>query len=76
MKTGKLITVDEGHKTNGFGSEIAAIVTEEAIEYLEAPIFRVAAPMVPVPYGPTLEKFYIPDENNIKEAVERVMAYG
>jgi pyruvate dehydrogenase E1 component beta subunit len=75
IKTGKLITVDEGNKSNGFGSEIAAIVAEEAIEYLEAPVVRVAAPMVPVPYGPTLEKFYIPDENNIKEAIERVMAY-
>lgn len=75
-KTGRLITVDEGNKTNGFGSEIAAIVAEEAIEYLDAPIIRVAAPMVTVPYGPTLEKFYIPDENNIKEAVEQVMAYS
>jgi pyruvate dehydrogenase E1 component beta subunit len=75
-KTGKLITVDEGNKTNGFGSEIAAIVAEEAIEYLQAPIIRISAPMVPVPYGPTLEKFYIPDENNIKEAIKRIMAYG
>ncbi|MFH1122110.1 MAG: alpha-ketoacid dehydrogenase subunit beta [Pseudomonadota bacterium] len=74
-KTGKLITVDEGNKTNGFGSEISAIVSEEAIEYLQAPILRVAAPMTPVPYGPTLEKFYIPDEQRIKEAVGRVMAY-
>ncbi len=76
IKTGKLVTVDEGNKSNGFGSEIAAIAAEEAVGYLEAPIARVAAPMVPVPYGPTLEKFYIPDENNIKEAIERVMAYN
>ncbi|MBW2285878.1 MAG: alpha-ketoacid dehydrogenase subunit beta [Deltaproteobacteria bacterium] len=75
-KTGKLITVDEGNKTNGFGSEIAAIVAEEAVEYLQAPIVRVAAPMTPVPYGPTLEKFYTPDEGNIKEAVQKVMAYA
>jgi pyruvate/2-oxoglutarate/acetoin dehydrogenase E1 component len=75
-KTGKLITVDEGNKSNGFGSEIAAILSEEAIEYLQAPILRVAAPMTPVPYGPTLEKFYIPDEENIKDAVKRVMAYN
>ncbi len=74
-KTGKLITVDEGNKTNGFGSEIAAIVSEEAIEYLEAPVLRIAAPMTPVPYGPTLEKFYIPDEENIKEAVKKIMTY-
>jgi pyruvate dehydrogenase E1 component beta subunit len=75
-RTGKLIIVDEGNKTNGFGSEVAAILAEEAIEYLEAPIIRVSPPMVPVPYGPTLEKYYIPDENNIKEAVDRIMAYA
>ena len=74
-KTGKLITVDEGNKTNSFGSEIAAIVSEQAIEYLQAPIVRVAAPMTPVPYGPTLESFYIPHEQNIREAVERIVAY-
>ena len=74
-KTGKLITVDEGNKVNGFGAEISAMVSEEAIEYLQAPICRVAAPMTPVPYGPTLEKFYIPDEANIREAVRKVMAY-
>ena len=75
-RTGRLITVDEGNKSNGFGSEISAIISEEAIDYLQAPILRVAAPMTPVPYGPTLEKFYIPDEGNIKEAVKRVMAYA
>lgn len=75
-KTGKLITVDEGNKCNGFGSEIAAIIAEEALEYLTAPIIRVAAPMTPVPYGPTLEKFYSPDETNIKEAVQKVMKYN
>ncbi|OGP60484.1 MAG: hypothetical protein A2162_00310 [Deltaproteobacteria bacterium RBG_13_52_11b] len=75
-KTGKLITVDEGTRCNGFGSEIAAIVAEEAIECLQAPVIRVSAPMTPVPYGPTLEKFYIPSEENIKEAVNRLMGYG
>lgn len=75
-KTGKLIIVDEGNKCNGFGSEISAIVAEEAIEYLAAPIIRVAAPMTPVPYSPALEKFYIPDENTIKQAINRIMAYN
>lgn len=75
-KTGRLITVDEGNRSNGFGSEIAAVVSEEAIEYLRAPILRVAAPMTPVPYGPTLEKFYIPDEEDIQGAVKRIMTYG
>jgi pyruvate dehydrogenase E1 component beta subunit len=74
-KTGKLITVDEGTRCNGFGSEIAAIAAEEAIECLQAPVIRVSAPMTPVPYGPTLEKFYIPSEENIREAVTKLMAY-
>ena len=75
-KTGKLITVDEGNKVNGFGSEIAAIVAEEALEFLTAPIVRLAAPMTPVPYSPTLEKYYIPNKDNIKEGIKRVMAYS
>ena len=72
-KTGRLVTVDEGYKTSGVGSEIAAIVAEEAVEYLQAPIMRVAAPMVPVPGSPVLEKAFIPDEGNIKEAIDRVL---
>jgi len=75
-KTGKLITMDEGCKTNGMGSEIAAIIAEEAIDYVQAPIIRVAAPMVPVPYSPVLEKFYVPDEENLKAAINKVLQYA
>ena len=74
-KTGKLITVDEGNKVNGFGSEIAAMVAEEALEFLTAPIVRLAAPMTPVPYSPTLEKYYTPNKDNIKEGIKRIMVY-
>jgi acetoin:2,6-dichlorophenolindophenol oxidoreductase subunit beta len=72
-KTGRLITVDEGCKTNNAGSEIAAIIAEEAIDYLEAPIIRVAAPMTPVPYGKLLEELYVPNEDRIRDAVVRVI---
>jgi len=75
-KTGRLITVDEGCKTNGVGSEIAAVVAEESIDCLLAPIIRVAAPMTPVPYSAVLEKSYIPDEGNIKDAVSKVLQYA
>lgn len=75
-KTGKLITVDEGCKTNGIGSEIAAIIAEEAVDYIQAPIIRVAAPMTPVPYSTPLEEFYIRDEGNIKEAISRILQYA
>jgi pyruvate dehydrogenase E1 component beta subunit len=74
-KTGKLITVDEGCVTGGFGSEVAAIVAQEVFDYLEAPIIRVGSPDTPVPFSPPLEQFYIPDEGNIKDAVNRILAY-
>ncbi|MDH5696618.1 MAG: alpha-ketoacid dehydrogenase subunit beta [Dehalococcoidia bacterium] len=74
-KTGRLITVDEGCKTNGVGSEIAAIIAEEAIDYLEAPIIRLAPPMVVIPYSRLLENLYLPDENKIKEAINQVLKY-
>jgi pyruvate dehydrogenase E1 component beta subunit len=74
-KTGRLITVDEGNKTGGMGSEIAAMVAEEAVEYLEAPIQRVAAPMTPVPYSKPLEDYYIPDEGDIRSAVEKISGF-
>ncbi len=74
-KTGRLITADEGCVTGGFGSEVAAIVAQEAFDYLEAPIIRVGSPDTPVPFSPPLEQFYIPDEGNIKDAVNRILAY-
>jgi len=74
-KTGKLVTADEGYVTGGFGSEVAAIVAQEAFDYLEAPIIRVGSPDTPVPFSPPLEQFYIPDEGNIKDAVSRILAY-
>jgi pyruvate/2-oxoglutarate/acetoin dehydrogenase E1 component len=75
-KTGKLITVDEGCKTNGIGSEIAAIIAEEAVDYIQAPIIRVAAPMTPVPYSTPLEEFYLRDEGDIKEAINKILQYA
>lgn len=74
-KTGKLITADEGCVTGGFGSEVAAIVAQEAFDYLEAPIIRVGSPHTPVPFSPPLEQFYIPDEGNIREAVNKILEY-
>jgi len=72
-KTSKLIIVQEAPKTGGIGGEIAAIVAEDALEYLDAPIQRVAAPDAPVPSSPPLEKFYLPDEAAIVAAVLRII---
>ena len=76
-KTGKMIIVDEGNRVGNFGSEVASIVAEEAVEYIQAPILKVTAPHVPVPYSPVLEKeAYIPNEEGIKKAVHRILEYA
>ena len=74
-KTGRLIVADEGPVTCGISAEISATVAEEAVEYLQAPILRVGSPDTPVPFSPPLEKIYIPDEEDVREAVQRMKAY-
>jgi pyruvate/2-oxoglutarate/acetoin dehydrogenase E1 component len=74
-KTGRVIVADEGHVTCGVSAEISALVAEEAVEYLQAPIIRIGSPDTPVPFSPPLEKIYIPDEDDVKEAVQRMKAY-
>lgn len=74
-KTGRLVVADEGHQTCGFTAEVAALAADQVIEYLKAPVARVAAPQTPVPFSPPLEKAYIPDAGRIAEAVKRVMRY-
>jgi len=72
-KTHRLVIVHEAVKQAGPGAEIAAIVAEEAFEYLDAPIKRVAAPFTPVPFSPVLENAYIPSKESIISAVKEVV---
>jgi pyruvate dehydrogenase E1 component beta subunit len=72
-KTGRLVIVSEDTKTAGVSSEIAAVVAEEALDYLDAPIKRVAEPDTPIPFSPTLEKTVIPDEKSIVKAVKETI---
>ncbi|KIL45397.1 alpha-ketoacid dehydrogenase subunit beta [Jeotgalibacillus soli] len=72
IKTGRLVIVHEAVKIGGIGAEITAMVQEEAFDYLDAPIQRVAAPFTPVPYSKPLEDYYLPNENKIIEAVMRI----
>lgn len=72
-KTGRIVIVTEDCKTGGVSAEIAALVAEEAIDYLDAPVKRVAEPDTPIPFSPPLEKFVIPDENRIIGAVKEVI---
>lgn len=67
-KTGRLIIVTEECKTGSWAGEVAALVAEEAFDYLDAPIKRVNAPDAPVPYGPA-EDLYMPSEEDLIRAV-------
>ncbi|MFZ5945704.1 MAG: alpha-ketoacid dehydrogenase subunit beta [Bacillota bacterium] len=71
-KTGRLVIVDEGHKTGGITGELTAIVVEEAFDYLDAPIQRLGSLDVPVPFSPSLEKIFAPSEQGILAAVKKI----
>jgi pyruvate/2-oxoglutarate/acetoin dehydrogenase E1 component len=72
-KTGRLVIMDEEPKTGSAAAEIAAVVAEEAFDLLDAPIKRVCAPNTPVPFSPVLEKFWMPDEEDLIKAVSEIM---
>jgi pyruvate/2-oxoglutarate/acetoin dehydrogenase E1 component len=74
-KTGRLIVADEGTVTCGVASEISAWIAEVAIEYLQAPIFRVGSPDTPVPFSPRLEQIYVPDEGDVREAINKMKSF-
>jgi pyruvate dehydrogenase E1 component beta subunit len=72
-KTGRLVIVEEDNLTNGWGAEIVAIVADEAFVWLDAPIKRVAAPNVPAPFAPVLEREYVPSEQKIVDTVLSIL---
>ena len=67
------MVLHDATKFGGFGAEIAAIVAEDAFEFLKAPIKRVAAPDIPVPFSPPQEKFYKPNAGMVVDAVKSIM---
>lgn len=72
-KTSRLVVVSEGQLTCGMTSEIAAMVADEGLWYLDAPIKRVAVPDTPVPFAPIMELSVIPGEQRIIEAVKSII---
>ena len=69
QKTGFAVVVDEGVQRFGVTGEIASMLSEEAFDSLDAPIARIGAADVPVPFSPSLEYPTIPDEQRVAEAV-------
>jgi pyruvate/2-oxoglutarate/acetoin dehydrogenase E1 component len=72
-KTGRLIVAHEAVEQGGIGAEIIARLQQDAFYYLDNPILRVAAPFVPVPAGPTLEKEFLPGKARIIEAARQAV---
>jgi pyruvate/2-oxoglutarate/acetoin dehydrogenase E1 component len=72
-KTGRIVIVSEDCKTGGVGAEIAALVAQQALDYLDAPIKRIAEPDTPIPFSPPLEQHVIPDEKSIIKVVKEVV---
>jgi len=68
-KTGRVVVASEDAKTGGVAAEITSIIMEEAFDYLDAPVTRVSALDLPVPYAPALESTVVPQERHIREAV-------
>src|SRR5206468_4412122 len=72
-KTGRLVVVHEAVKRGGFGAEVAALVSEKALDWLDAPIVRVGARHVPMPYNDALERATIPTQEDIAAAVRSLV---
>ena len=73
-RTGRLVIVHEAVKRGGWGAELAALVAERVLDVLDAPIVRVAARNVPMPYNDSLERATIPSQQDIAAALRGVVA--
>ncbi|HZE98715.1 MAG TPA: alpha-ketoacid dehydrogenase subunit beta [Planctomycetota bacterium] len=74
-KTSKVMVVHEDTRTGGVAGEIAAIVNEEAFEYLDGPVVRVTAPDAPVPSAPSMEEVFLPSVADIVQATRKLANY-
>jgi 2-oxoisovalerate dehydrogenase E1 component beta subunit len=72
---GRVIVVHEDSRTGGIGESIAAIIQEEAFEWLDTPVRIIGALDTPVPYSPPLEAFFLPSEDEIERAARRLLKY-
>jgi 2-oxoisovalerate dehydrogenase E1 component beta subunit len=71
----RVLIVHEDSRTGGIGESVAAVIQEEAFEFLDAPIRIIGALDTPVPYSPPLEDYFLPSEEEIERAARRLLAY-
>lgn len=72
-KTGRLLIVDEGYESFGVAAEITAAIEKDVFYDLDMPISRLAAPDVPIPFSPALEKLIVPTEKTILNAIKELV---
>jgi len=72
QKTNRVVVVHEACLSGGFGAEVAAKISSELFDYLDAPILRVAAKDVPIPFSPPMEAFVLPKVEDVIKAVRQV----
>ncbi len=74
-KTGKVLIAHEATQSCGVGAEVSALVSEHCFEDLDAPVRRLTAPDVPIPFSPPLEQAVLPQLDDMKEACRELIAY-
>jgi len=74
-KTSRVLLLYEARRTGGIGGELAAIIAEDAFEYLDAPILRIASVDAPVPYAPPLEAAFLPSVEQVVAGAKRLVGY-
>jgi 2-oxoisovalerate dehydrogenase E1 component len=74
-RTSRVVIAHEDQLTCGFGAELAARISEQLFEHLDAPIKRVAAMDTPVPYYPDLEETVLPQSSDVLNAIRDVARY-
>src|SRR6478736_6262153 len=75
-KTNRVVVAHEAVTRMGFGAEIAAVVGEQAFDWLDAPVERVGAKFAPLPFAPVMEEYVVPHAADVLEAVKRTVARG
>jgi pyruvate dehydrogenase E1 component beta subunit len=75
-KTGRAVIIEEDWRSYGVGAELAATIQEEAFDYLDAPVLRVAGLEVPLPYAEQLSRASKPNAQDLKDAIYRVLEGG
>jgi 2-oxoisovalerate dehydrogenase E1 component beta subunit len=74
-KTNRAIILHEDVRTGGIAGEVAAIINEEAFDYLDAPIVRITSKDTPVPFSPPLEEWFLPNAGDVVREAKRLVAY-